>query len=92
MRLTRLDGWKVREGVLANGGEAHRRQFMARDREAQIDKAVAKRRTALETSPLHEVRHEFQFAYQIYPDSHSSKENLIERILVKIRAELECHS
>jgi len=65
---------------------------MAEDRKARIDKAVAKRRTALETMPLHEVRREFQFDYQIYPDSHSSKENLIERILVKVRAELERHS
>jgi hypothetical protein len=65
---------------------------MADDREARIDKAVAKRRAELEAMPLHEVRHEFQFDFQIYPDSHSDKENLIARILVKVRAELERHS
>jgi hypothetical protein len=58
----------------------------------RIDKAIAKRRAQLEAMPLHEVRREFQIDFQIYPDSHSDKENLIKRILVKVHAELERHS
>jgi hypothetical protein len=60
--------------------------------ETRIDAAVAKRRAELEVMPIHEVRQEFQFTFQIYPDSHADKGNLIDRILVKIRAELERHS
>jgi hypothetical protein len=65
---------------------------MGDDVKTRIEKAVAQRRTALEAIPLHEVRHEFEIDFQIYPDSHSDKENLIKRILVKVRAELERHS
>jgi hypothetical protein len=57
-----------------------------------IDQAVAKRRAELEALSLREVGQEFQFAFRIPPDLHAGKENLIERILTKVRAELERNS
>jgi len=65
---------------------------MRDDVTTQIETALAKRRAALEAMPLHEVRNQFETGFQIYPDSHSDQENLIQRILVKVRAELEHHS
>jgi len=55
----------------------------------QIDKAVLKRRTALQSLSLREVGRAYQFTFQIPPDLPSGKQNLIERILAKFRAELE---
>jgi hypothetical protein len=40
---------------------------MGDDVKTRIEKAVAQRRTALEAMPLHEVRHEFEIDFQIYP-------------------------
>jgi hypothetical protein len=62
---------------------------MGDDISIQIDKAVAKRRSELESLSLAELGQEFQFTFQMHPDLQSGKENLIARILVKVRAELE---
>jgi hypothetical protein len=77
---------------LANGEDAHRSQFMFDAVSTQIAKAVAKRRGELEALSRPEVVEEFQFAFQIRPDLQALKENLIERILAKVRAELERNS
>jgi len=67
-------------------------RFMGDDVKTRVEKAVATRRTALEAMPLHEVRHEFENDFRIYPDARSDKESLIDRILVKVRAEIERQS
>ncbi len=55
---------------------------------AKIDAAVVKRRVVLQAMSLDEVGREFQFQFRIRPDLQAGKENLIERILAKVRAEL----
>lgn len=55
----------------------------------QIDAAVARRRAELQALSLDEVGREFQFMFRMRPDLHVGKDNLTERILVKVRAELE---
>jgi len=78
--------------ALANGEDAHRSQFMRDDVRAEIDAAVAKRRAELQARSLDEVGRDFQFTFQMRPDLHKGKDNLIERILAKVRAELERHA
>jgi len=70
-------------------GEA---SYVGDDVQTRAETAVATRRTALTAMPLHEVRHEFESDFRIYPDARSDKDNLIDRILVKVRAEIERHS
>jgi hypothetical protein len=57
--------------------------------QAEIDKTVSKRRTEFQAMSLEEVGRQFQFNFAIRPDLQAGKDNLIERILVKVRAELE---
>jgi hypothetical protein len=75
--------------ALANGEDAHGSQFMRDDIWAQIDAAVAKRRAELQARSLDEVGRDFQFTFRMHPDLQAGKDNLIERILAKVRAELE---
>ncbi len=65
---------------------------MRDDVRAEIDAAVAKRRAELQARSLDEVGRDFQFTFQMRPDLHKGKDNLIERILAKVRAELERHA
>jgi hypothetical protein len=58
----------------------------------RIEKAIAKRRAELEALSRPEVAEEFQLAFQIRPDLQTGRDNLIERILAKVRAELERNS
>jgi hypothetical protein len=53
-----------------------------------VEGKVAKRRLELQTLSLHEVGHEFELMFSIQPDLPAGKENLIERVLAKFRAEL----
>jgi len=62
---------------------------MGNDVIEEIEKAVSKRRTALQSLSLREVGRAYQLTFQIPPDWPSGKENLIERILAKFGAELE---
>jgi hypothetical protein len=75
--------------ALVNGEDASGSQLMDDDTEAQIDKAISDQRAKLEGLSLREVGQEYQFAFRIPPDLHAGKDNLIERILAKSRAELE---
>jgi len=75
--------------VLANREDAYGSQFMKDDVRGQIDAAVAKRRAELQARSLDEVGRDFQFTFQMHPDLQGGKDNLIERILAKVRAELE---
>jgi hypothetical protein len=59
---------------------------------AQIDAAVAKRRSELQALTVNEVGEEFRFVFQMHPDLLLGKENLIDRILAKVRAELARHA
>jgi len=61
---------------------------MTNDVAAQVDNAVSRRRTELQALSLHEVDREFQATFQMHADLAAGKENLIERVLAKFRAEL----
>jgi hypothetical protein len=54
----------------------------------EIDNAVTQRRTELEAMTIREIGREFQAAFQIAANLAAGKENLIERVLAKFRAEL----
>jgi hypothetical protein len=54
----------------------------------EIDKAVSNRRTELQALTLREVGREFQAVFQIAANLAAGKENLIDRVLAKFRAEL----
>ena len=60
---------------------------MKNDVADQIDNAVSRKREELQALSLREVGREFQATFQIQPDLAAGKENLIERILAKFRAE-----
>jgi len=65
---------------------------MSDDVRTQINKAVSKQQVRLEALSLDEVGQEFRLAFQMHPDLQLGMENLIARILAKVRAELERHS
>jgi len=79
----------VRIKALASREEAHWSQFMQDEIRNKIDGAVGKRRAELQVMSLEEVGRAFQFKFGIRPDLAAGKDNLIERVLVKVRAELE---
>jgi hypothetical protein len=64
-------------------------QSMHTKENPEIEKVVAQRRLELVALSRAEVAHEFDIMFQIRPDARSDKENLIERILIKVRAALE---
>ena len=58
----------------------------------KIDDAVSKRRAELQAMSLEEVGRVFQAAFQMHANLAAGKENLIERVLAKFRAELTRNS
>ena len=65
---------------------------MSDDVRTQNNKTVSKQQIRLEALSLDEVGQEFRLAFQMHPDLQLGRENLIARILAKVRAELERHS
>jgi len=59
------------------------------DTASKIDKAIAKQRAELQSKSVVETRQEFEFTFGIRPELNAGKENLVDRILAKARAELE---
>jgi hypothetical protein len=53
-----------------------------------IDDAVDKRRAELAVMPINDVRREFESMFGIRPGLSVGKEDLIDRVLAKVRAEL----
>jgi hypothetical protein len=76
----------------ANREDAYASQFMRDDVRAEVDAAVGKRRVELQAMTLDEIGREFEFQFRIRPDLQTGKDNLIERILAKVRAVLERNS
>ena len=58
----------------------------------KINDAVSKRRLELQAMSLEDVGREFQAAFEMHANLAAGKENLIERVLAKFRAELTRNS
>ena len=54
-----------------------------------IDAAIAIRRAELNAMALHDVRHDFESTFGIQANHRDGKDDLIERVLAKQRAQLE---
>jgi len=59
------------------------------DTASKIDNAISKQRAELQSKSVVEIRQEFEFTFGIRPELNAGKENLVDRILAKARAELE---
>lgn len=55
----------------------------------EIDQTVSKRRSELLALSLRDIGRAFEATFQIAPNLAAGKENLIERVLNKLRAELQ---